>query len=353
MDPNVSSPQATQRVLATIVFTDIVDYSGQMARHEGRTFQLLQRDMQWLKDVCLYHDGTVVKSTGDGLMLYFVSVNSAVAFALDVQKGLVEMSDVWEPQDVLQHRMGIHLGDVFVLPDDVMGEGVNLASRIMGEAEPNGIALSGVVYEMVKGQLPAHTVFLGDRQLKHIPVAVPVYLVRPPKSGKPPAPVTTNPPSDAPARTASSLQLKVSVAKPIPSHRVAEGARERKVLVQKLQDGRLSVKGPYPTIHRWVVETAMNEKLILSTVNPQEYGFEASAKPLWEKTKISVKFYLVGMSHIVDIGDPNEFSTYPQKIRDLVLRLQEVLLADPPVPRSDEIDPGNFLTRLRPPPLKI
>lgn len=348
MDENTESPIESQRALAAIVFTDIVDYSGLMAKDESRTFQLLRRDMQWMKDVCIHHGGTVVKSTGDGLMLHFVSVNASLSFALDVQKGLVEMSDTMEPDQVLQHRMGVHLGDVFVMEDDVIGEGVNLASRIMEEAEPNGIAISGVVYEMMKGQLPSHTIFLGERELKHIPGTIPVYLIRaqPPETKAQP-PVESSVPS-APLK----LQLIAPVKVAQPEQKAAKEKKEQKVMVQRLQDGRLSAKGPYLTLHRWAMEATIKKGLTVSTTNPEDYGFDAVEKSFfWGETKIPVRFYLMGMTYIIDLGNAEQFAKHPKKIRETILGIQALLLAEPPVPKPEEATSDIFLTKYRPPAL--
>ncbi|MBD2259098.1 protein kinase [Pseudanabaena sp. FACHB-2040] len=163
------------RTLAAIVLTDAVGFSARMSQDEELTLTLIQRDQQLMQQLCQQFEGQVLKSTGDGLLLYFVSAVQAVTCALEIQKELTRINGDMEPNKVLLHRIGVHLGDVFFSQSDVMGNGVNIAARLQTEAQPGGICISQVVYDVVKSRLALNATFAGPLQLKNIQEAVPAY----------------------------------------------------------------------------------------------------------------------------------------------------------------------------------
>jgi class 3 adenylate cyclase len=164
-----------QRTLAAIVFTDVVSFSARMQSDEVGTLKLLQRDFEEMGRICAEHEGAVLKTTGDGLLLTFTSAVQAVACALAMQRQFAAEAKGQTSGGALQHRIGIHLGDVLVQDQDVMGDGVNIASRLQAEAEPGGICISQTVYDVVKNKLEMNVVSLGARELKNISQAMPVY----------------------------------------------------------------------------------------------------------------------------------------------------------------------------------
>jgi WD40 repeat protein/class 3 adenylate cyclase len=166
-----------RRTLAAIVFTDAVAFSARMNANENQTLRLLQRDLGMMYQACEQFEGNVLKSTGDGLLMYFTSAIQAVACALEIQESLARTADNLSPQDCLSHRIGIHLGDVVFRDGDVMGNGVNIAARLQYEAEPGGICISQTVYDVVKNALTLKVNFLGPKELKNISEAVPVYQI--------------------------------------------------------------------------------------------------------------------------------------------------------------------------------
>lgn len=177
MTPATPSPgrPSNQRTLAAIVFTDVVSFSSRMQSDELGTLKLLQRDFDVMRRICTEHEGAVLKTTGDGLLLTFTSAVQAVACALTMQRQFAAEAKGLAAGDALQHRIGIHLGDVLVHDQDVMGDGVNIASRLQAEAEPGGIVISQTVYDVVKNKLEMNVVSLGARELKNITHAMPVY----------------------------------------------------------------------------------------------------------------------------------------------------------------------------------
>ncbi len=174
-DPSAAGSTRSQRSLAAIVFTDVVSFSARMHADEVGTLKLLERDFAEMRRVCAEHEGEVLKTTGDGLLLTFVSAVQAVACALAMQRKFAAAAKDQVPGGALQHRIGIHLGDVLIQDRDVMGDGVNIAARLQAEAEPGGICISQTVYDVVKNKLEMQAVSLGARELKNISSAVPVY----------------------------------------------------------------------------------------------------------------------------------------------------------------------------------
>jgi len=174
-DKPASGSSPSQRTLAAIVFTDVVSFSARMHSDEVGTLKLLQRDFAEMRRLCAEYEGEVLKTTGDGLLLTFTSAVQAVACALAMQRQFAAESKGQLPGEALQHRIGIHLGDVLVQDNDVMGDGVNIASRLQAEAEPGGICISQTVYDVVRNKLEMKVVSLGARDLKNIAQAMPVY----------------------------------------------------------------------------------------------------------------------------------------------------------------------------------
>ncbi|RWK86727.1 MAG: adenylate/guanylate cyclase domain-containing protein, partial [Mesorhizobium sp.] len=165
------------RKLAAILAADVVGYSRLAGSDEDRTLARLRALRSDLIDPTIaIHAGRVVKRTGDGALVEFRSVVDAVRCAIEVQNGMVERNVGLPPERRIEFRIGIHLGDVVEESDgDLMGDGVNIATRLEGIAEPNGICLSGAAYEQVRDKLKEEFVDLGDKELKNIVRPVRAY----------------------------------------------------------------------------------------------------------------------------------------------------------------------------------
>jgi class 3 adenylate cyclase len=177
MNDHPSTLLDPQRILAAVVFSDAVGFSARMAADEERTLGLVERDLGLMRQICQETQGRVLKSTGDGLLMYFDNALQAVACALEIQKQLANQSKSLSDDDVLNHRIGIHLGNVYLKDNDIMGNGVNIAARLQTQAEPGGICLSKTVYDDVKKTLSVKATYLGLRELKNISEAFPVYQI--------------------------------------------------------------------------------------------------------------------------------------------------------------------------------
>src|SRR5271170_7728465 len=165
------------RKLAAILVADVVGYSRLAGADEDRTLSRLRGLRSDLIDPAIAaHHGRVVKRTGDGALVEFRSVVDAVRCAIEVQNGMVERNAGLPPERRIDFRIGIHLGDVVEESDgDLMGDGVNIAARLEGIAEPGAICLSEQAYWQVKGRLDLAVTDLDATRLKNIAEPVRAY----------------------------------------------------------------------------------------------------------------------------------------------------------------------------------
>lgn len=168
-----------QQTLAAIMLTDAVGFSARMSVNEVLTLELIRRDQQLMTSLCKQHQGRVLKSTGDGLLMAFSSAAQAVNCGLKIQRELHNRNADLAADQALPHRIGIHLGDVFFSESDVMGNGVNIADRLQAEAEPGGLCISQIVYDVVKSRLSLEADYAGPLNLKNIRDPVPAYRIHP------------------------------------------------------------------------------------------------------------------------------------------------------------------------------
>jgi TolB-like protein/class 3 adenylate cyclase len=168
-----------QRRLAAIVAADIVGYSRLMGRDEsGTVARLRQVRQQRLAPILDQRGGRIVKLTGDGAIMEFGSAVEAASAAIEFQEAMVEANAHEPPDNALQFRMGVHLGDLIVDGDDLYGDGVNVAARLEATAPPGGIVISRTVHESVSGRVKATLEDLGTLELKNIERPVQAYLVK-------------------------------------------------------------------------------------------------------------------------------------------------------------------------------
>jgi class 3 adenylate cyclase len=158
------------RKLAAILVSDVVGYSRLTGADEDRILARLRTLRSDLIDPTIaVHHGRIVKRTGDGSIIEFRSVIDAVNCAIEVQRAMVERNAEVAPDKRIEFRIGIHLGDVVEESDgDLMGDGVNIASRLEGVAKPGGICISDDAYLQVKGRLDLKVSDLGPVPLKNI-----------------------------------------------------------------------------------------------------------------------------------------------------------------------------------------
>jgi len=166
------------RRLAAILAADVAGYSRLIGADEGGTLRGLKTIQTELIDPKIAaHNGRLVKTTGDGFLAEFSSVVDALCCAVEIQREMAERNAVVAPDRRIEFRVGINVGDVVVENGDIFGDGVNVAARLEGLAEPGGICVSARVQEDVVGKLDLAFEDMGDRQLRNIVRPVRVYRV--------------------------------------------------------------------------------------------------------------------------------------------------------------------------------
>jgi adenylate cyclase len=158
-----------ERRLAAIMATDVVGYSRLIRADEEGTIVALQALRADLIDPKIAeHNGRIVKLMGDGMLVEFASVVDAVHAALETQQAVTEHNTDVPAGNRIELRIGINLGDVVIDGDDIQGDGINVAARLEGLAEPGGICISGMVYESVRDRIDVPFEDLGNQEVKNI-----------------------------------------------------------------------------------------------------------------------------------------------------------------------------------------
>ena len=168
-----------QRTLAAVVVTDAVSFSKYMSQDEDKALAMINRDLQLISEVCEFFEGQILKTLGDGVLMYFVSAVQAAACAVEMQKTFAGFVRNGQADEHFTHRVGVHLGDIFFNQQDMMGTGVNIAARLESAAKPGAICMSQVVYDVVKSRLELDAIYAGELPLKNIEEAVVAYHVWP------------------------------------------------------------------------------------------------------------------------------------------------------------------------------
>src|SRR6266487_5610670 len=158
-----------ERRLAAILAADVAGYSRLIGADEGGTLRQLRCIRAELIDPKISeHRGRIVKTTGDGLLVEFGSVVDALRCANEWQRGMAEQNTATQPDNRIEFRIGINVGDVVVEDGDIFGDGVNVAARLEGLAEAGGICVSARVQEDAAGRFDLAFEDLGEQSLKNI-----------------------------------------------------------------------------------------------------------------------------------------------------------------------------------------
>src|ERR1700736_1680397 len=173
-----------ERRLTTILAADVVGYSRLMGEDEAGTLAVLrERRREVIEPLLAQYQGRLVKLMGDGVLVEFASVVNAVQCAIEMQQATEARNAALPEPRRMQLRIGINLGDVIIEGDDLYGDGVNLAARLEGLAEPGGICISETAYQHVRQKLPLAYQDLGEQRVKNFAEPVRVYRVSPRSDG--------------------------------------------------------------------------------------------------------------------------------------------------------------------------
>ena len=165
-----------ERKLAAIMFTDIVGFTKIMGDDETTALSILENQQSLINPIVEEHKGTIIKKMGDGLLIEFPSTVEAVECATQMQDSIKSYNT---NDDNLEFhiRIGIHLGDIVIIGDDILGDGVNIASRIEPLASPDGICITDAVYQSVKSKLKLDAKRIDEVDLKHIDDKYTIYKI--------------------------------------------------------------------------------------------------------------------------------------------------------------------------------
>lgn len=166
-----------KRKLAAILAADAVGYSRLMGADEEGTMKILAAHRAVIDGIIEFHEGRIVSTAGDSVLAEFASPVEAVRCAVEIQDALRTRNDSLPEDKRLQFRIGVNLGDVMVKGEDLLGDGVNVAARLEGIAEPGGICVSSSVYDQIAGKLDLGFLDIGAQSLKNIDRPIHVYRV--------------------------------------------------------------------------------------------------------------------------------------------------------------------------------
>src|SRR5687768_8036961 len=167
-----------ERRLAAILAADVVGYSRLMGQDEqGTLARLKTHRREFIDPLIAEHRGRIVKLMGDGALVEFASVVDAVACAVAIQEGMAGRERDLPAAERIRFRIGVNLGDVIVEGEDIYGDGVNVAARLEGLAEPGGICVSGKVREELRKRLELAFAPMGRQRVKNIAEPVEAWRV--------------------------------------------------------------------------------------------------------------------------------------------------------------------------------
>ena len=165
----------TERKLAAILSADVVGYSRLMAEDEAATIRTLESYRDQVSNLVSEHRGRVADFTGDNFLAEFPTALDAVEAAVEIQRVLEVRNAGRSEERRMEFRIGIHVGDVTTDGERLYGDGVNIAARLEGLAEPGGICISGTVRDVVRGKVDFPYEDLGEQSVKNIPGTVHVF----------------------------------------------------------------------------------------------------------------------------------------------------------------------------------
>ena len=182
-EPVDPGAQFLERKLATILSADVAEFSRLMGENEEQTLTTFRGHKQVFESLVAMHRGRIFNTAGDAILAEFGSAVEAVRCATDIQAALRTRNDLLPPTRQVRFRMGINLGDVMLHGQDLLGDGVNVASRLQTAAEPGGICISGSVLDQIRNKLSLSFHSLGEMSFKNIQQPVRTFSITEAESG--------------------------------------------------------------------------------------------------------------------------------------------------------------------------
>lgn len=173
------SAERPERRLAAVLAADVVGYSRMMGLDEEGVLARLKAARRDVLDPAIgLHRGWIVKSTGDGVLVEFASAVEAMRGALDIQQRMADRNSAVAQDQRIVFRIGVHIGDIIIDDEDIFGDGVNVAARLEGIADPGGICISNDAFRQIRGRVEIACDDMGPQSLKNIREPVHVWRVR-------------------------------------------------------------------------------------------------------------------------------------------------------------------------------
>ena len=169
--------EAPTRGLAAIMFTDVVGYTRLTQKNEMNALRLLEEHQNVVREILPKYHGREVKTIGDAFLLEFTSALEASLCAVEIQRQMHERYSRASADSRIEVRIGIHIGDVERRGQDIVGDAVNIASRIQGVSAPGGVCISRQVFDQVWNKLENHLSEVGPRELRNIELPVEVFRI--------------------------------------------------------------------------------------------------------------------------------------------------------------------------------
>jgi adenylate cyclase len=172
--------ERVERRLVAVLAADVAGYSRLMGLDEERTLAQLKTLRKTLVDPTIAaYRGRIVKTTGDGMLVEFASAVDAARCAVDIQQAMTKQNTVVPPDLRIEFRIGIHVGDIIIDDNDIFGDGVNIAARLEGIAEPGGVCISDDAHRQIRGKVDISFDDIGEQALKNIAEPMRAWRTRP------------------------------------------------------------------------------------------------------------------------------------------------------------------------------
>ncbi len=173
------SSEQVERRLTVILAADVAGYSRLMGADEEGTLAHLKSFRKTLVDPSIVeHRGRIVKTTGDGMLVEFASAVDAARCAIKIQRGMAEQNADAPHDNRIKFRIGVHVGDIIIDDNDIFGDGVNIAARLEGIAEPGGVCISDDAHRQIRGKVDIPFEDMGSQTLKNIAEPMRVWRMR-------------------------------------------------------------------------------------------------------------------------------------------------------------------------------
>lgn len=195
-----------KRKIAAIMAADIAGYAKLVAEDEEETLRRLEAYREVFRDFVARSSGRIFNTAGDAVMAEFASAVDAVRCAIDLQESLRARNLGYPASRQMSFRIGISIGDVVERDGDLLGDGVNVAARLQGLADPGGLCVSRTVYEQVGSKLSVKFIDIGEQQVKNLPLPIHAYVVALGEADRVPAA------AKSPKRVASLWPVAVTAA---------------------------------------------------------------------------------------------------------------------------------------------